>query len=305
MKSYIYLTSFGYSGSTLLSFLLDSHSEIASVGELNGPIPGMDMDTYQCSCGVRLMDCHFWLDVQKQMAERDLPLEFHNFKTSYYFHDLTRFMDKALLYTFNSRFLNCLKDMFFRLNRSRIAYINEINNRCVAMAEIITELKGSEHFFDASKSSNMLKYLPKVRNINFKVIFLIRDARSLICSYMTRYPQIAIHEAANIWLKSTNQREAILKSYISPDRLIRIRYEDLCQETEATLKQIYNFIGVEDYPLSLPIKAEDHHILGNKMRLGIIQEIRLDEKWKTRFNDKQRAIIETIAGRQNSIYGYN
>jgi len=50
MLKYVYLTSSGYSGSTLLSFMLGAHPCIATVGELSNSIENNDPDNYRCSC---------------------------------------------------------------------------------------------------------------------------------------------------------------------------------------------------------------------------------------------------------------
>jgi hypothetical protein len=57
---YIFLTSHAYSGSTLTSFLLGSHPEIATVGMLTGPAAHLDLNTYRCSCGQLFQQDPFW-----------------------------------------------------------------------------------------------------------------------------------------------------------------------------------------------------------------------------------------------------
>ena len=156
MKYYVFLTSANFSGSTLLSFLMDSHPNIASVGELSNSIRGMNMETYQCSCGSRLVDCQFWLEVRKQMTKQNLPFEFHNFQTAYFSRGV---MEKALFYPFKWNRLNYIRDMFFQLERRRIKHVENVSDRCVAMAKVITKLRNTDHFFDASKSYIKPKYL--------------------------------------------------------------------------------------------------------------------------------------------------
>lgn len=304
MKSYIYLTSFSYSGSTLLSFLLNSHPKITSVGELSGPISGINMNTFPCSCGSLLINCKFWLDIQSEMKKLNLPLELSNFNTQYYSHIKKSFMDKSQLYTSKLSIFNYIKDILFDFDQSRAKHIAQVNKRCIKLAEIITLKSKTDFFFDASKDSVMLKYLSRCKDIDLKVIFLKRDARSLVCSYLERYPQLPIGEIAYIWLRDTLRREANIKNYIKPKQLINIRYEDLCKNTEATLTKIYDFIGVEFNPLVFPLKPENHHIIGNRMRLGKIESISLNEKWKNELSDDQISTILDIVGAKNEHYGY-
>ena len=58
MKDFIYITSASFSGSTLLTFLLNTHPEIATIGEMKGD--SMDVERYRCSCGDPIGRCPFW-----------------------------------------------------------------------------------------------------------------------------------------------------------------------------------------------------------------------------------------------------
>lgn len=304
MKSYVFMTSANYSGSTLLSFLLDCHPQIASVGELSGPIRGMNMETYPCSCGARLVDCAFWSNVQKQMADQSMPFDFENFQTEYFYHVDRGFWGKALLYPFERKGLNFLKDLFFQLERRRISAVDRATDRCVAMAKIITSITGADHFFDTSKSHFKPKYLSIRSDINLKIIALIRDGRGYLCSYTKRRPNEPYERVVKNWAEDRRRTEIVLKQYVEADSILWVRYEDLCNNTEQTLIKIYDFIGVKHFPLTKPIDVKNHHIIGNKMRKKPIQEISLDEKWKRDLSKEQLAIFDGIAGATNRAYGY-
>ena len=65
MIDLVYIASPSYSGSTLLTFLLNAHRDVATMGELKwGPI---DLETYCCSCGELLTACPFWQDVARRV----------------------------------------------------------------------------------------------------------------------------------------------------------------------------------------------------------------------------------------------
>src|SRR3954451_25163105 len=74
MKRVVYIMGHGYSGSTLLTFLLSTHPQIATIGEL-GIAPqakeefGRPED-YLCSCRTPVRQCGFWQRVSREMAER-------------------------------------------------------------------------------------------------------------------------------------------------------------------------------------------------------------------------------------------
>jgi hypothetical protein len=79
---FIFLSSMGRSGSTLVAFLMNTHPNIATVSEMTGLSASVsDVDNYRCSCGARLKDCDFWQNVQQGMEERGYPLDLRDFDT--------------------------------------------------------------------------------------------------------------------------------------------------------------------------------------------------------------------------------
>ena len=86
MTSIVYIMGHGFSGSTLLTFLLGSHPQIATVGELGiAPRAKTNPEEYFCSCREPIRDCGFWRRVTREMVERghefdvwDSELEFRS-----------------------------------------------------------------------------------------------------------------------------------------------------------------------------------------------------------------------------------
>jgi hypothetical protein len=78
---FVFLTASPFSGSTLFSFLVNSHPDIATVGEMSGPTSRQDPETYQCSCGKGMKDCHFWIAVKARMGLEGLPFDPGRFDT--------------------------------------------------------------------------------------------------------------------------------------------------------------------------------------------------------------------------------
>src|SRR5262245_15835033 len=76
MTNFVYLMGHGYSGSTLLTFLLNSHHDIATVGETGiAPRSRTRLDEFLCSCGERIALCPFWRRVAHEMAGRGFPFD--------------------------------------------------------------------------------------------------------------------------------------------------------------------------------------------------------------------------------------
>ena len=76
---FVYIASPSYSGSTLLTFLLAAHPEVASIGELKASAMG-DADAYTCSCGAPIRRCPFWRRVCDELARRGLDFDLDDFQ---------------------------------------------------------------------------------------------------------------------------------------------------------------------------------------------------------------------------------
>src|SRR3954451_132987 len=74
----LYVMGHGYSGSTLLTLLLDRDPRIATVGELGiaeRAKAETTVDEYLCSCGQPIRRCPFWQAVVAGMAARGFDFD--------------------------------------------------------------------------------------------------------------------------------------------------------------------------------------------------------------------------------------
>ena len=111
-------------------------------------------------------------------------------------------------------------------------------------------------------------------------------------------------EGARSWAASLARCEELRRT-IPSESWLTIRHEDLCRDPRATLARIFGFLGVSAPAGDLrDSRAGDHHIIGNRMRLSKISEIRLDERWRTELTPDQLRAIERIAGPGLARYRY-
>jgi hypothetical protein len=109
--------------------------------------------------------------------------------------------------------------------------------------------------------------------------------------------------AAREWSRIHRECDRMVRK-LATNACIRVHYEDLCRDPDATLAKIYDFLGLNVDSSDLQFRSSEHHILGNQMRLRSTEEIRLDEKWKSGLTEKDLEVFEEIAGKSNRFYGY-
>ena len=81
-RDLVYILAPSYTGSTLLTFLLAQHKGIATIGELKATARG-DLETYRCSCGSLMRECHFWEKVTDRMQKADVSFTLDDFGTHF------------------------------------------------------------------------------------------------------------------------------------------------------------------------------------------------------------------------------
>lgn len=299
MIELIYIAAPSYSGSTLLTFLLNTHPDIATVGELKwGTI---DTLTYRCSCGERLVDCAFWLSIKARVEQKGLIFDFDRPPTDFRLHNNSlgdRFMRarnrgpmfEALRSTAIAMLPNC---------RKRIAMAARVNK---AAAEAILFLQKGRILLDASKDPVRLMHMMKTGDFNVRVLHLIRDGRGVTNSTIKK-KGLDPETAANDWGQTHRQIER-LTADMQDGTHRKVRYEDLCRDTVMECESIFAFLGLEPSKATLSMEDTPHHVLGNAMRLASMDKIKLDESWRNELDERSLRIFESVAGLQNRRYGY-
>jgi Sulfotransferase family len=136
------------------------------------------------------------------------------------------------------------------------------------------------------------------------VIHLVRDVRGVVESTLRRGKlDISATDAARRWARTN---EAIMRSAggIDSERRMLVRYEDLCADPAGTMRRLFTFSGVDPDIDVARIVAREQHLLGNNMRLSGVDEVRLDERWRTSLAPGDLVDIIRSSGRtQAALYG--
>lgn len=183
---------------------------------------------------------------------------------------------------------------------SRIA---ELNERNAALIRVILEIAGKQVFVSAAKDPVRARYLDRIPNLDVMVVHLVRDSLRFVSSAMTRRNLVSPTGPIRQWNRSASHVKRLLSDF-QPDRFIRVRYEDLCTDTESQLARIAEFMDLA--PMSGPIQFREieHHIIGNKMRLAGSCEIVLDEKWRTTLSSRMVRQIKWATRVYREEFGY-
>jgi len=298
-RDLIYILAPSYTGSTLLTFLLSQHKDIATIGELKATSRG-DLDGYLCSCGLLQRECSFWRRVAEEMRKVDASFRIDDMGT--HFRSDTSLGDRVLHAGIRGRLFEFVRlSMLLVLPgcRNRLHRILERNRLII---DVICDLQQSEVFLDGSKDPIRLKLLNSAGYWNLKMIYLIRNGRGATNSCM-RHHGVPMETAAKEWCRAHRECDRMVQE-LGNDKYITIHYEDLCRNPEETLAKICDFVALDDRSCNLRYRSSEHHILGNQMRLKSTEYIKLDERWKYDLEQEDLDVFERIAGDLNRSYGY-
>lgn len=261
----------GYSGSTILDLLLGNAENVESVGEL---LSGMGRLDRQCSCGAKIKDCSFWAKV-RTYTEKEITLVCKKkwneiVKLSHYFGHLYRFP--------------CI---IFSKVWPRRKLLEEYKLETVAIFNSIAKVAVSKVVVDSSKEVTRGLFLALFLS-NVRIIHLIRNGEQILASnlwrmkngegfkFLRRKWDAKHFHGLFLILSSINwvigNLLAELAKIFVPDRVIQVRYEDLCEKPEEVLKQIGAFIDCDmNFVISAvknnkPMKI-GHNIAGNRIRM--------------------------------------
>jgi hypothetical protein len=298
----LYVVGTGFTGSTLLAFLLDAHPRIATVGEATGPIADWgDQRAYECSCGAPVSECSFWKQVGEEMARRgqrfgpnawDLRFELGG-------PPLARLL---LTRSLRNNALDATRDALVLRVPGWGDALRERARRNQAFVESVLAVTGAEVFLDASKDPRRAVYLEHLTGLELRVVHLVRDPRGFVASHV-KNRGASLESGVRAWKRMLGHARR-LEARLGPGRFLRVRYEDLCTRVEDEVGRIQRFAGVEPLPGPIDFRAGAHHIIGNRMRLAGSRQVVLDEQWRERLSPDQRDAIDRRTARGRRLLGY-
>lgn len=287
----LFLACSSFSGSTLLSFLLNTHPDIATVGHTIGWRYSTG-DVFHCSCGATLESCPFWTRLAEAFRDAGLPFSFREFGTRFQIvqnERLNRYLTAQIL-RFSSDALESLRDRLVRAVPHWAQTLDRQGRANVTLMRTALDYAGAKVYVDNTHSPYRLRNLSRVVDLDLSIVYLVRDIRATVNSYMKNHGW-GVRSATRIWL---NEQENILRIGRGFERMLTVTYEDLCDATEQTLTGIHEFAGVDPIPYTGDFGGVEHHILGNVMRFGQMKIVK-DEMWRTRLKREEIHYIEDVA----------
>lgn len=174
---------------------------------------------------------------------------------------------------------------------------------------------GAEIVIDSSKRVEQYRALLAAKPVDseLKLIHLVRDGRAVLHSKMERAIKSAQHgcevrlmPAIHEWC-CVNLEILNTMGLVDARDSITIRYEDLCEYRETSLRRICKKFGFAFDDAMLRLSSDQKHNVGgsqHRFAWNANTQICLDERWKHRLNAWQRLVYHVLAGSVHKRLGY-
>jgi hypothetical protein len=299
----LYIGGQGRSGSTLLGRLLGDIPGFVNVGEVR-MIWAALAENRLCGCGEPIRQCPFW----------NAAIEHATVSAG-------RLDPEAILRT--KRTMERLRNVPRMLcpvktaNQRRM--IKHYRSSLAALYRSIRTISGAKVIVDGSKTPVYAYHLQGIKDLDLRVLHLVRDSRAVAYSRKKLDPTIHWKEThfqpvppARVALEWTAKN--LLTEMLTPNKVpsMFVRYEEAVSRPMSTIKRLADFMS-EQLPdtalefLSQPvISLGTHHtVTGNPDRFKSTIEIRPDCEWRDKMNPAQRAIVTVLTYPLLVKYGYS
>lgn len=265
--SYVYVMGRGHSGSTVLDALLGNGANVRGIGEV---VAGLD-GTHPCSCGASVDACPYWREVRAALVAAT--------ETG---ADEAVWRQTVEAVAGRATVLHVPKVLAASPSS---AFVTSTRRALRSLADAIRRVSGVTHVVDSSKELSrglfLARFVPEAR-----VIHLVRRPTRMMASNLHRLRD----GTGFVFLRRRFRSEALaplilglsalswtvgnllceLARTLAPDRVLRVRYEDLCERPGRELDRIAAFTGLDldrvhdaiRHKRELPI---EHKLAGNRM----------------------------------------
>ena len=140
-----------------------------------------------------------------------------------------------------------------------------------------------------------------------KFVHMIRDGRDVALSWMrARFGPKTVYPAARQWIRYLQEIDEIRHSKHN-EVLLEIRYEDLLDDPEGTLRGLCRFLGEDYVPGMLDFHRNESPYRTDSTNLENLRRPLMTEnqqKWRTQMSQGQRRVFEAVAAPMLRHYKY-
>lgn len=306
LERVLYIAGASRSGSTALCYLLQQHSEIAALSQVEWLAEYAADSDEPCSCGRAVEACPFWRQVARNFAQ------LRGASPDYRFADAdVRTAGSWELPAWNTALLHGLSALGSRWalqaaarQVQSLAWNQRGAEQTLLLFEAVRGAAARRVVVDASKNALRAKTLYLADPARVRIVWLVRDGRA-VAHGRSRRMRHSMRRAALSWLRANLEVAAALAS-IPREHWLLLRYEDVCAAPQSALDRVFSLLSLSPQPVSRSLdKGSGHLVGGNEMRYRRAEnELLLDARWQREVDERALRAFESVAGWLNRRLGY-
>lgn len=198
----------------------------------------------------------------------------------------------------------------FGHNRTANSLIEAIEDRIyieegLRLSDIMSS---SKNMLWGLKDPQLTEYIDELRLFinETKFIVIVRDGRGVTNSYIENKWGLGtnVYTGAQRWKREVEQQEAFMAEY--PERFLYVRYEDLIDDLEATVRKVCQHIEISFHEDLLNYDQKESYYQQKRENINTDKKPQksLAEKWRKKLSAFEIAIIENVAGETLERHGY-
>jgi hypothetical protein len=158
------------------------------------------------------------------------------------------------------------------------------------------------------KDPELTRYLKPLKQFlpEARFIIITRDPRAVVNSYMENKWGLGTnaYTGAQRWREEVEDQLAFEAEL--PDNVLRLRYEDLVLDQQASLESVCDFLGIAFEQSMMDYADQKAFVIKSRENRNTFRapDPALTKKWRNKLSDHQVRVIDSIARRTMEITGY-
>lgn len=308
----LYICSVAHSGSTIIELLLGGHPDIASLGEVSSLAHDILLNQ-PCTCGKPLTHCSEWKPIFSSIKEKsgiDFKKNPYRFRLGATLKSVQRdSFQKNPWNNIVNHYYRGLEYLYFKFFFSKIlplpSHCNTEVENTLTVYDLARIHRGKRVIVDSSKRYLKALELYKKAPDMIRILFLVRDGRSVFASHLKRkWPR---HIAYLAWKNFYSRALPLMQHYIDPKHWHIMQFENFLQQPNYHLERICKLVDIDISHLDKLLAFDRrnlHSAGGNLARFEKKLELRQDEGWRPHLSKEEIHYFNKKSGNLNKVLGY-
>ncbi|MGK7887253.1 MAG: sulfotransferase [Crocosphaera sp.] len=293
-----------FHGATLLSVILNNHSQITSLGDT---FPNRNFDQI-CTCRKKVSECDFWQELYHETSLRKFSQEDNwfpslpqlikkNGRSIKPINKILNILILGLTIPFGRIIWKVPTQSYQEYYEVYLDFVNFIAKRNHSYVFVDGSKKLFKPFFMQSYSNNHIpaKIIHITRNpFNYAYSFYKNELKNTGVK-SEKYRIKILEKAAKSWLFEHQTILQLKRFFLDELSYLRISYEDFCQEPKNHIGVILDFLELKYEDIIQPvIFPEKHHLMGNISIFDFDGIIRPASTWSSKLSTDEITKIHEI-----------